>query len=143
MANRTTRYQAAIMRDSELLLIRYELDREARRRATGAGARPSWWMFPGGGREAGESEEECVVREVREETHLAVRVERLLYEAPVRNVGSYRNRRCYLCYVKSGKPARAMSRRLAGRLPKYAGSTSTPTLSGPRGCATTRSHTDR
>ena len=32
-----------------------------------------WWLIPGGGMEAGETPEECVVREVEEETGLIVR----------------------------------------------------------------------
>lgn len=103
MANRTTRYQAAVLRNTELLLLRYELDGAARRDAAAMGRRTGWWMFPGGGREEGESEEECVVRELREETHLEVRVERLLYDAPTLT-GPYRNRRCFLCSIVTGEP---------------------------------------
>lgn len=36
------------------------------------------WGFPGGGMELGESAEEAVIREVREETGLEVRVEQLI-----------------------------------------------------------------
>ncbi|MBV7337853.1 NUDIX domain-containing protein [Chloroflexi bacterium TSY] len=36
--------------------------------------------MPGGGREEGETEEECVARELKEETHLAVNVRRLLQD---------------------------------------------------------------
>ncbi len=40
----------------------------------------SFWVIPGGGLEAGESDEECVIREMREETGLEVQVEKLLIE---------------------------------------------------------------
>ena len=68
--SRHTRIQGLIIKDHKILLIRgYEIQ-------TGI----SFWVIPGGHREAGESEEECLVREMREETHLEVRVEKLLIE---------------------------------------------------------------
>lgn len=66
------RFQGVIIKDYKILLIRgYEY-------STGI----SFWVIPGGHREAGESEEECIIREMREETHLEVRVEKLLMEQP-------------------------------------------------------------
>ena len=44
----------------------------ARRRDSG------WWNLPGGGMEAGETVDEAVLREIREETGLEARVERLV-----------------------------------------------------------------
>jgi len=38
-----------------------------------------YFVFPGGGVEPGETNEECVIREVREETSIEVKVEKLLY----------------------------------------------------------------
>src|SRR6185295_16195179 len=61
-------------------------------------------MIPGGGLEANESEEECVQREMREETSLEVRVERLLLEDDALD-GMYQQRKTYLCRVESGLPA--------------------------------------
>ena len=91
---RHTRYQAAIMIGSQILLIRHEEHHHGR----------TYWLLPGGGREDGESEEECVRREMREETHLEVRVERLLVEHdstlpnPV-----YAHYKTYLCTPISGE----------------------------------------
>src|SRR5205809_527184 len=61
-------------------------------------------MVPGGGLEPNESEEECVRREMREETNLQVRVDRLLLEDDDLG-GFYQRRRTYLCLVESGTPS--------------------------------------
>ena len=42
----------------------------------GYGDYKDWWEFPGGKIEPGESPEECVVREIREELSATVAVER-------------------------------------------------------------------
>jgi ADP-ribose pyrophosphatase YjhB (NUDIX family) len=93
---RHTRYQGAIIADDRILLIRH-CERSSGR---------SYWTIPGGGREPGETEEECVVREMREETNLEVRVESLLLDLP-EPAGSrpYRRRRTYVCRVVSGEAA--------------------------------------
>jgi len=65
---RSIRYQAAIVSDNHLLLLKVLDGRTGR----------LLWVFPGGGREPGENEEECLEREVREETHLTVAVARCL-----------------------------------------------------------------
>jgi len=62
------RYQGAIVNEQQILLIRHKEP------ASGQ----SYWLLPGGGKEDGETEEGCVIREIREETHLEVKVERLL-----------------------------------------------------------------
>ena len=87
--SRITRYQAAILRGTEILLIRH---REH------AGGR-SYWVLPGGGMEAGETEIECVRREVREETNVEVSVDALLLDEPpfIDNGTPYRQFKTYLC----------------------------------------------
>ena len=86
---RPTRYQAAILRGDEILLIKH---REH------AGGR-AYWLFPGGGMEAGETEIECVQREVREETNLEVEVQGLLLDEVARHKddGLYKRYKTYLC----------------------------------------------
>lgn len=92
---RHTRYQAAIVRDGALLLLRCAF-RDG----------PTAWILPGGGREEGESEEACVVRETREETALTVVVERLLSDVPALPPdGTYTRWRTYLCRVTGGQAA--------------------------------------
>ena len=92
-ANRTIRYQGAILRGSRLLLIQH---REHRTRRT-------YWLFPGGGREAGETEEECVQREMMEETGLEVRIVRLLLDEESRGGAIYQRYRTYLCDAPRGE----------------------------------------
>ena len=92
---RIIRCQGAIVRDHQLLLIQH------REHASGY----AYWLFPGGGQEGAETEAECVVREMREETGLDVAAERLLFQTPVHEPGDYKWRRTYLCRVLSGEAA--------------------------------------
>jgi 8-oxo-dGTP diphosphatase len=68
MKSMRARVCGAILRDDHILMVHH---RDASR---------EYWTLPGGGIEAGETPEEAVVREVREETGLAARVVRFLYE---------------------------------------------------------------
>ena len=94
MTARDERHQAAVVRDGHLLLIHCVGN-------DGHG----FWHLPGGGRED-EDEAACVAREVHEETHLDVRVERLLYEMPAHPRDTlYKRWRTYLCTVGGGQAA--------------------------------------
>jgi putative hydrolase of the HAD superfamily len=95
-AERHTRYQAAILRDDNAILLLRCIFNDGR----------DWWMIPGGGRESGETEEECIVRESREETGLDVRVERLLVDLPADPPdGTYVRWRSFLCRALGGEAA--------------------------------------
>jgi len=90
---RQTRYQALIVRGDHVLLIKHKEHASGR----------EYWLLPGGGREPGETPEACVAREAKEETHLTVRVERLLFDEPVLPEGGYRRRKTYLCTPVAGE----------------------------------------
>ena len=84
---RHTRYQGLIVENDHVLLIQH------REHATGR----EYWVIPGGGLDSAETEEECVIREVREETNLEVEIEGLLLDEPGHPDGVYRRRKTYLC----------------------------------------------
>lgn len=90
-----TRYQAAIIQNQQLLLL-YVIERDPHR---------SYWAIPGGRREANESEEACVMREVLEETQLHVVVERLLFEEAGQPGLTYQRLKTYLCRPVAGSAA--------------------------------------
>ena len=87
---REIRYQAVIFKNHRVLLLRIEEEDQA------------FWVIPGGGREGSESAEECVIREVREETHLQVEVERLILEEEVPQDPFYERHKTYLCQIVGG-----------------------------------------
>ncbi len=64
------RATAILIQDGKILLVQQSVP--------GADP-PRRWSLPGGGLEAGETLEACVVRELREETGLVVRPQELLY----------------------------------------------------------------
>lgn len=88
--SRDIRYQGVVIRDDRILLLKHQEH-----------AGRYYWVIPGGGREAGETEEVCVQREMLEETHLVVTIERLLLDeaAPL---GGYKRFKTYLCREVDG-----------------------------------------
>lgn len=63
---RHTRCQGLIIKDHKILLIQHSQNSTGR----------SFWVIPGGGLDGSETEEECVIREMKEETNLDVKTER-------------------------------------------------------------------
>jgi 8-oxo-dGTP pyrophosphatase MutT (NUDIX family) len=90
---RSVRYQGAIVKDDHILLIRWREQEPDR----------SFWILPGGGREVGESDLDCVVREIQEETNLEVVAERLLLEEPSHDGAQHSTTKTYLCNLISGE----------------------------------------
>jgi 8-oxo-dGTP diphosphatase len=91
----TTRYQGAIVRDGAVLLIRQ------REHATGR----TYSLLPGGRMEPGETPEATVAREMREETNLIVRVERLLFDVAAETRFAHEREHTYLCTAIAGEAA--------------------------------------
>lgn len=91
---RHTRYQGAIVQNQQILLIKHRENKTGR----------SYWIFPGGGIESGETEEECVRREMKEETNLDVRILSLLSDRPYNEPGGiYQHVKTYLCEPTKGE----------------------------------------
>ena len=90
--SRAIRYQGVVIRDDHILMLKHQEH-----------AGRFYWVLPGGGREADETEEACVQREMLEETHLVVTIERLLLDE-VSPVGGYERFKTYLCGEVIGDP---------------------------------------
>ncbi len=90
---RHTRYQGLIIQDHKILLIRHS------QHSTGR----SYWVIPGGGINDSETAEECVIREMKEETNLLVKIERLVLDEPAPPGGVYKWTKSYICTPISGE----------------------------------------
>ena len=80
------RYQGAVVRNGHILLVKERF-----------GSEYECWNVPGGGREVEETEEQCVIREIKEETNLDVRIECLLIDGPSHPHSPYQRFKTYLC----------------------------------------------
>jgi 8-oxo-dGTP pyrophosphatase MutT (NUDIX family) len=90
---RSTRYQGAIIRDHSILLLK-QLEHASGR---------SYWQIPGGGIEPDETEEQCVQRELLEETGLHVQVHSLLLDEPSTPGAIYQRWKTYRCAILAGE----------------------------------------
>ena len=69
----------------------------------GYGDYKDWWEFPGGKVEPGESPEEALVREIKEELASDILVEKYLTTVEHDYPEFHLSMACYWCSVKSGK----------------------------------------
>lgn len=90
---------------SAAVILRTTPDGEKQIFATqrGYGEWKNWWEFPGGKIEAGESAEQAIVREIREELATEIKAERKLCAVEYDYPAFHLKMECFLCSVVSGK----------------------------------------
>ncbi|MBQ0052044.1 MAG: (deoxy)nucleoside triphosphate pyrophosphohydrolase [Treponema sp.] len=69
----------------------------------GYGEWKGWWEFPGGKLEAGESPEQCIVREIQEELATTVEAKKILGVVEYDYPDFHLTMHCILCTITSGK----------------------------------------
>ena len=89
---KTIRVAAAVIRDGNRYLATQR----------GYGPWKDWWEFPGGKIEEGETPEEALEREIREELDLAVDVGEKLAQVEYDYPEFHLSMGCYLCRIRSG-----------------------------------------
>ena len=91
---RSIRYQGAIIQDHQILLLK-QIEHASGR---------SYWQIPGGRTELDETEEQCVQREMLEETGLEVQIDSLLLDEPSPPSDSiYQRWKTYRCTILAGE----------------------------------------
>ena len=89
---KTIRVSAAVIKDGDRILATER----------GYGEFKGYWEFPGGKREEGESGEETIVREIREELGADIAVDKFICTVEHQYDSFYLIMDCYLCHVSQG-----------------------------------------
>lgn len=89
---KTIRVSAAVIKSGDKILTTER----------GYGKYKGFWEFPGGKREEGESGEETIVREIREELAATITVDAFLCTTEHQYEDFYLIMDCYLCHVVDG-----------------------------------------
>lgn len=84
---------AAVIRDGEERIFATQ---------RGYGNYKDWWEFPGGKMEAGETREEALLREIREELETSIVVERHIQTVEWDYPALHLTMHCFLCHVENG-----------------------------------------
>lgn len=90
---KTVNVVAAVIRDGDKIFAT----------ARGYGEYKGWWEFPGGKVEAGETPEEALVREIREELASEIEVEEYINTVEYDYPEFHLSMRCYFCKLISGE----------------------------------------
>ena len=70
----------------------------------GYGEYKGWWEFPGGKIENGESKEEALKREIREELATEIEIDRFITTVQFDYPEFHLIMHCFICHITAGKP---------------------------------------
>ena len=90
---KTIRVSAAVIKDNNKILTTER----------GYGKYKGFWEFPGGKREEGETGEDAIVREIKEELEATIAVDQFLCTVEHQYEDFFLIMDCYLCHITAGQ----------------------------------------